>query len=544
MNPNIFALINLFFAIVIGLYFWNLLRAQQTSRSAVDKESRRELVQLQKMRAISLAEPLSERTRPTSFQEIIGQEDGIRALRAGLCGPNPQHVLIYGPPGVGKTAAARLVLDEAKRNPASPFQENAQFVELDATIARFDERGIADPLIGSVHDPIYQGAGAMGMAGIPQPKPGAVTRAHGGVLFIDEIGELHPIQMNKLLKVLEDRKVFLESSYYSKDDPNIPQYIHEVFQNGLPADFRLVGATTRSPEEIPPAIRSRCIKVFFRGLAASEVELIAKGAAGKIGMEIQPKALKLIGEYAQNGREAVNIVQIASGLAYDEGTRLITASHVEWVLNNGQHSPRLEKKSNPESQVGYVQGLALTGPNQGVLIEVEATAVPVGQGQGKVKVTGIIQEEETQGKGITYKRKSLANDSVANVLTVLENLYQLVPQDYNLHLNFPGSVPVDGPSCGAAIATAFFSALTGDPVRGDLAMTGELSIRGFVLPVGGVGAKLAAAEKSGVKTVFIPKANWQESFASLKLEVVPVERIEEIFQRAIAREPLRVGVMA
>ena len=76
----------------------------------------------------------------------------------------------------------------------------------------------------------------------------------------------------------------------------------------------------------------------------------------------------------------------------------------------------------------------------------EATAVPVGQGQGKVKVTGIIQEEETQGKGITYKRKSLANDSVANVLTVLENLYQLVPQDYNLHLNFPGSVPVDGPS--------------------------------------------------------------------------------------------------
>ena len=118
-------------------------------------------------------------------------------------------------PGVGKTAAARVILEEAKKNKISPFRRDAKFVEIDATTVRFDERGIADPLIGSVHDPIYQGAGAYGVAGIPQPKPGAVTKAHGRNLFIDEIGELHPIQMNKLLKVLEDRKVFLESAYYS-----------------------------------------------------------------------------------------------------------------------------------------------------------------------------------------------------------------------------------------------------------------------------------------------------------------------------------------
>ena len=544
MNPNVFGLINLFFAIVIGIYFWNLLRAQQTSRSAVDKESRRELDYLQKLRSISLSEPLSERTRPAKFQEIIGQEEGVRALRAGLCGPNPQHVLLYGPPGVGKTAAARLVLAEAKQNPASPFSAKARFVEMAATTARFDERGIADPLIGSVHDPIYQGAGAMGIAGIPQPKPGAVTRAHGGILFIDEIGELHPIQMNKLLKVLEDRKVFLESAYYSKEDPNIPRYVHEIFQNGLPADFRLVGATTRLPEEIPPAIRSRCLEIFFRGLTASEVEKIARNAAQKIGMEIQPAAVKLLGQYAQNGRDAVNIIQITAGLAYEEGKRTIGVTHVEWVLNNGQYEPRLERKSSGNSQVGYVQGLALSGPNQGVLVEIEATAVPAERGQGKVKVTGIIQEEETQGRGRVLRRSSMANDSVANVLTVLENLYQLVPQNYNLHLNLPGGVPTDGPSAGVAIATAFFSALTGSPVFGNVAMTGELSIRGSVLPVGGVGAKLAAAEASGVKTVFIPKDNWQESFADLQLEVIPVERIEEIFQRAIVQETLRIGVMA
>jgi Lon-like ATP-dependent protease len=268
-NPgfsDLIGVIQIFFVIVVGLYFWNLLRSQQGTRLAVDRESKKEMEKLQRLRKISLAEPLAEKTRPQRFEEIVGQDDGLKALRAALCGQNPQHVLIYGPPGVGKTAAARLVLEEAKINPLSPFKMNAKFVEMDATIARFDERGIADPLIGSVHDPIYQGAGAMGVAGIPQPKPGAVTKAHGGILFIDEIGELHPIQLNKLLKVLEDRKVFLESSYYNAEETNIPAHIHDIFQNGLPADFRLIGATTRLPDEIPPAIRSRCVEIFFRSL--------------------------------------------------------------------------------------------------------------------------------------------------------------------------------------------------------------------------------------------------------------------------------------
>ena len=229
----ILMVIQVFFAVVIGLYFWNLLRNQQTNRSAVDRESRKELEKLRKLRSISLTKPLSEKTRPSSMQDIVGQIEGLKALKAALCGPNPQHVLIYGPPGVGKTAAARVVLEEAKKNQESPFRPDSKFTEIDATTARFDERGIADPLIGSVHDPIYQGAGAMGVAGIPQPKPGAVTKAHGGILFIDEIGELHPTQMNKLLKVLEDRKVFLESAYYSSEDANIPGYIHDIFQNGL-----------------------------------------------------------------------------------------------------------------------------------------------------------------------------------------------------------------------------------------------------------------------------------------------------------------------
>ena len=129
--------------------------------------------------------------------------------------------------------------------------KNAKFIETDATIMRYDERSIADPLIGSVHDPIYQGAGAYGVAGVPQVKEGAVSKAHGGVLFIDEIGELQTCQINKLLKVLEDRKVMFESAYYSEENKKIPTYIHDVFKNGIPADFRLIGATTRNRKKFP-----------------------------------------------------------------------------------------------------------------------------------------------------------------------------------------------------------------------------------------------------------------------------------------------------
>ena len=134
-----------------------------------------EMDRLERLREEKLTEPLSEQTRPQKLEEIIGQDRAVRALRAALCGPNPQHILIYGPPGVGKTAAARLILEEAKKNVVSPFRETAKFVEIDATTLQFDERNIADPLLGSVHDPIYQGAGSFGQAGIPRPFPNAET---------------------------------------------------------------------------------------------------------------------------------------------------------------------------------------------------------------------------------------------------------------------------------------------------------------------------------------------------------------------------------
>ncbi len=116
-------LIQLVFGIIIGLYFWNLLKNQRTQRVSIDRESRKEMDQLRKLRSVKLSEPLSEKVRPGNFDEIIGQEEGVRALKAALCGPNPQHVIVYGPPGVGKTAAARVVLEEAKKIRTLLFQK-------------------------------------------------------------------------------------------------------------------------------------------------------------------------------------------------------------------------------------------------------------------------------------------------------------------------------------------------------------------------------------------------------------------------------------
>lgn len=546
--------IQLFFAVVIGMYFLNLLRGQQSNKVAIEKESRKEMEKLQHMRDIQLTKPLSEITRPSDFGEIVGQENGVKALRAAICSPNPQHVIIYGPPGVGKTAAARLILEEAKKVFNCPFRQDAKFVEVDATTVRFDERGIADPLIGSVHDPIYQGAGAMGVAGIPQPKIGAVTKAHGGILFIDEIGELHPIQMNKLLKILEDRKVYLESAYYSSEDSNIPFHIHDIFQNGLPADFRLIGATTRGPESIPPALRSRCLEIYFRSLTPDEIQQVTENALKKITFESDEGVAELIGKYATNGREAVNIVQTAVGVNINENRSRVTISDIEWVLNNGQYNPRPERKVNEEPQIGYVNGLAVYGPNMGTLMEIEATAVSVRKGTGRLVVTGIVEEEEIGSRdGRTIKRKSMAKASTDNVLTVIKKYLGIDTDDYDIHLNFPGGTPVDGPSAGITIVVAIYSAITNIYIDNKTTMTGEVSIRGKVKGVGGIIPKVEAAMHAGAKRVLIPRENWQEIFKNFEIEVIPVDNVIEAVDIATVRQdatkpmvaqPLEMNVLA
>ena len=499
-------------AVLMALFFliFRLYAKKEktTAKTVVRYDDNADMQALKRLRDRSLSVPLAEISRPKSLSDIVGQEDAIIALRAALCGRNPQHILIYGPPGVGKTCAARLLLEEAKKNPDSPFDKSSQFVELDATCVRFDERAIADPLLGCVHDPIYQGAGALGSQGIPQPKAGAVTKAHCGVLFLDEIGELHPMQMNKLLKVLEDRRVFFESSYYSRTNKNIPAHIHDIFKNGLPADFRLIGATTRSPEEMPPALRSRCVEIFFSPLSDESLIKIGERAAHIAGREAKASTLALCASYSASGRDCVNIMQLAGALR-DSGE--ITSRDIEWVARTCHYAQKYSFSFPKNEKIGRAFGLGV-GQGMGIVIEIECVARRTASG-GSLCINGIMDEEEIEYANRRLHRKSMVYSSVENALFAVQNVFGIERKNYDVVFNIIGGVPVDGPSAGAAFCAAYMSALLKKPLFSCCAMTGEVTASGEIRPVGGIREKVTAAVSSGAKTVIVPTENLDEAKA-------------------------------
>ncbi|MBQ7476063.1 MAG: Lon family ATP-dependent protease [Selenomonadaceae bacterium] len=510
-----------------------ILREERPNAETPHEAKKRE--HLEKLDSVSLTQSVMELLRPKSLEEIVGQERAVKSLRAKLASPYPQHLILYGPPGVGKTTAARLVLESVRELDYSPFGLDAPFVETDGTTLRWDPRDMTNPLLGSVHDPIYQGAQkSLAEIGIPEPKPGLVTDAHGGILFIDEIGEMDMMLQNKLLKVLEDKRAFFESAYYDPTDERVPPYVRMLFENGAPADFVLIGATTRDSHSINPALRSRCAEIYFEPLTPAHIVDIVKNAAAKLNVELDEGIAETISEYTIEGRKAINILADAYSLALEDDTvnkrfevgkdytieeltRVkILKRHVYEVAQVSRLFQFVTKKASSNSTVGHIFGLGVSG-FIGSVIEIEAMVFPAEKGKGTIRFN------ETAG--------SMAKDSVFNAASVLRQVTGKDIHDYDVHINVIGGGNIDGPSAGTAILSALVSAVTGKKIRQDVAVTGEISLQGKVRPVGGVFEKAYGAKQAGIKTLVIPKENAKDiSQGHLGLKIFPVDTAEEAFK--------------
>ena len=533
------------------------------AESPHDKKKREALEALEK---VHLTQSVMELLRPKKFDEIVGQERAVRSLMAKLSSPYPQHLLLYGPPGVGKTTAARLVLEAAKKRAVSPFGADAPFVETDGTTLRWDPRDMTNPLLGSVHDPIYQGAQkSLADSGVPEPKPGLVTDAHGGILFIDEIGEMDEMLQNKLLKVLEDKRAYFESAYYDPDDKRVPPYIRKLFEEGAPADFVLIGATTREPDHINPALRSRCAEIYFEPLTPAHIRTIVENAAKRLNVELAPGTAELISTYTIEGRKAINILADAYSLALNRlddteiehivSRETITPSNTGAADTLKKSSTDVSRETSAEEEEALLgmddlplnklaemtkgkdsvsretnsPRLLVTKEDIYEVVQVsrlypfgkkKASDTPaVGRvfGLGVAGFLGSIIEIEAvafpaaeKGKGTVRFNEtagSMAKDSVFNAASVMRRLTGRDLHDYDLHVNVIGGGNIDGPSAGTAILTAIVSAVTGAAVQQNVAVTGEISLQGEIRPVGGVFEKAYGARQAGISTLIIPWEN-------------------------------------
>lgn len=510
-----------------------IVREEQTVDNA---QTLRRLAQLEKMESRGLNRSTLNMVRPQTFDEVIGQNSAIKALVSKIASPYPQHIILYGPPGVGKTTAARLALEEARKRKNTPFYEDSNFVEVDGTTLRWDPREVTNPLLGSVHDPIYQGAKRnLAEDGVPEPKTGLVTEAHGGVLFIDEIGELDPMLQNKLLKVMEDKRVMFESSYFDENDDNIPLYIKKLFTEGAPADFILIGATTRSPQSINPAFRSRCAEVFFNPLSRQDLKTIIKNACSKLGVKVEKTVPDIISTYTIEGRTAINLLLDAYSLFLYENDLskksdpIITKEILYEALQNRRMSPYNNVKVENKFWVGKIFGLGVNG-FIGSVIEIEAVAFNTDE-----KGTGRLRFNETAG--------SMAKDSLFNAGAVIRKITGKNMNDFDLHVNIIGGGNVDGPSAGIAILLAIISAIEEIPLKQDIAVTGEVSIQGKIKPVGGIREKLHAAEQAGIKEVLIPEENINDINQETQLKITPIATVTEALKKVLANSDKKIKMV-
>jgi Lon-like ATP-dependent protease len=430
---------------------------------------------------------------------------------------------------------------------------------------------LSGSLLGDVrHDPFQ--SGGMETPAHDRVEPGAIHRAHKGVLYIDEVNLLRLEEQQALLTAMQERAFPISgrsersSGALTKTEPVPCDFILIAAGNldaiqgmhpALRSRIRGYGYEVYVNSEMPDTARNRRRLIRFiaqevrRDMGSSrEIPHFEKSAVAIILREAQRRAGRR-GKLSLRLRELGGLVRIAGDLAMEEGAPLTTAAHVLGARNiakplEQQVADRMIERRldyalvvNSGERVGRVNGLAVLGANSGlsdfsgIMLPVEALVTPSQGGGGKIHATGGLSD--------------LAKESVTNVSAVIKKLTGKDISDYDIHIQFVDTHGVDGDSASITIATAIISALESIPIRQDLAMTGSLSVRGEVLPIGGVTAKIEAAARSGIKTVIIPRANEQDVLLDTKyesmIEVIPVDTLDEVMEYALIKHAEKAGLV-
>jgi len=413
----------------------------------------------------------------------------------------------------------------------------------------------AGALLGDVrHDPFQ--SGGLETPAHDRVEGGAIHRAHGGVLFIDEINTLTPHSQQNLLTALQEG-AFPITGQSERSSGAM------VRTEPVPCRFVMIAAGNLDAiQGMHPALRSRIrgygYEVYMRETMEDTPEnrrkfirFIAQEVKndGKIPHFDRSAMLEVLREARRRSnrkghltlklRDMGGLIRVAGDLARQEGSEFTTAKHVIAAKKTArsiedQISDEYIRRSRDYNitvvegtRVGRVNGLAVMGNDSGSVLPVMAEVTPSQGANGTVIATGML--------------KDIAKESIKNVSALIKKFTGKDIRNMDIHIQFIGTYGgVEGDSASVTVATAVISAIENIPVRQDVAMTGSLSVRGDVLPIGGVTYKIEAAAKAGIKKVIIPRSNLDDVLIEDRyramVEIVPVDHIEEVLQNALMPE--------
>ncbi|MBI4148150.1 ATP-dependent protease LonB [Candidatus Woesearchaeota archaeon] len=402
---------------------------------------------------------------------------------------------------------------------------------------------------------LCKNSGGLGTPAHERVVAGMIHKAHMGVLFIDEIATLHPATQQELLTALQEGK-------YSITGQSERSSGAMVRTEPVPCNFILVAAGNLDTiQHLHPALRSRIrgygYEVFMKEtmldtpenrvkiarFVAQEVvkdKKIPHFSRGAVDLIINDarKMANRKGHLTLRLRELGGLIRAAGDLALEQKSKLVEPEHIiaakkiAVTLEQQIADKFIERKKEYDVivtsgiQVGRVNGLAVIGGSaaySGIILPIEA-AVAQGGKEKEIVATG--------------KLGTIAKEAVKNVSAIVKRAFGADIKDYDIYVQFLQTYEgVEGDSASIAVATAIISALQDVGVRQDTAMTGSLSVRGEVLPIGGVSAKVEAAVDAGIKRVIVPHANVQDIIVDKKrldkIEIIPVKTIGEVLAQAI-----------